>query len=124
MQLAFMVSCDLLAILPTYLSFFISGTQYLLVIRALRLLRIFRIFKMGHFMKEGDYIIKAMRASRAKITIFLYFVILMVIIIGSMMYLIEGETNPEFTNIPRSILLGDCHSLPPLDLEILHPRQA
>ncbi len=94
---------DLLAILPTYLSLIFAGTQYLLVIRALRLLRVFRIFKMGHLLKEGNYIIRAMQASRAKIAVFLYFVLLMVTIIGSMMYLIEGESNPSFTNIPRSI---------------------
>jgi len=94
---------DLLAILPTYLSIFFAGTQYLLVIRGLRLLRVFRIFKLGHFMKEGEIIIKAMQASRAKITIFLFFILLIVIIIGSVMYLVEGGQNPAFTSIPRSI---------------------
>jgi len=94
---------DLLAILPTYLSIFFAGTQYLLVIRGLRLLRIFRIFKLGHFMSEGEIIIKAMRASRAKITVFLFFILLVVIIIGSVMYLVEGGQNPAFTSIPRSI---------------------
>lgn len=94
---------DLLAILPTYLSIFFAGTQYLLVIRGLRLLRVFRIFKLGHFMKEGEIIIKAMQASRAKITVFLFFILLIVVIIGSVMYLVEGGQNPAFTSIPRSI---------------------
>ena len=94
---------DLLAIIPTYLSFFISGSQTLLVIRALRLLRIFRIFKLGHFLKEGDLIMSALRRSRAKITVFLTAVILLVIIIGSVMYLIEGGAGSGFSSIPRSI---------------------
>ncbi|MCP3929204.1 MAG: ion transporter [Bacteroidetes bacterium] len=94
---------DLLAILPTYLSLFIIGTQYLLVIRALRLLRVFRIFKLGHYMKEGAIIVNALKASRTKITVFLFFVLLMVTIIGSLMYLVEGGQNEDFDNIPRSI---------------------
>lgn len=94
---------DLLAILPTYLSIFITGTQYFIVIRALRLLRIFRIFKLGHFLKESNMILRALRDSQAKITVFLTFVTLLVIIIGSVMYLIEGGQNPSFSSIPRSI---------------------
>ena len=94
---------DLLAIIPTYLSLILIGSHYFLVIRALRLLRIFRIFKLGHFMKEGYIIILALRQSRAKITVFLTFVILMVILIGSCMYLVEGGTNETFSSIPRSI---------------------
>ncbi len=94
---------DLLAILPVYLMFFLGGTQFFLVIRALRLMRIFRIFKLGHFMNEGRVIIEAMKASRLKISIFLFFVLILVTIIGSVMYVIEGESNPGFTSIPRSI---------------------
>ncbi len=94
---------DLLAILPTYLSFFIAGSQYLLVIRILRLMRIFRIFKLGHFLKEGYFIVKALQASRAKITVFLFFVLLMVTIIGAIMYVVEGGVNEGFSSIPKSI---------------------
>ena len=94
---------DLLAILPTYISLFIYGTQYLLVIRALRLLRVFRIFKLGHFMSEGEIIVRALKASRAKITVFLTFILLLVVIIGSVMYLVEGGQNEDFSSIPRSI---------------------
>ena len=94
---------DLLAILPTYLSLIVSGTHYLIVIRALRLLRVFRILKLGHFLKEGDIIMKALLASRAKITVFLTFVMLMVVIIGSIMYFIEGDSNDSFSSIPRGI---------------------
>lgn len=95
---------DLLAIIPTYLSFFIIGSQSLLVIRALRLMRIFRIFKLGHFMSEGMIIAKAVKASRVKISIFLFFIIILVTIIGAVMYLVEGTfDNTSFTSIPKSI---------------------
>lgn len=94
---------DLVAILPTYLSIFFAGSQYFMVVRALRLLRIFRIFKLGHFMKEGAMIMNAMRASQPKILVFLFAVSLIVTIMGSTMYLIEGGENPGFTSIPRSI---------------------
>ncbi len=94
---------DLLAILPTYLSIFFAGTQYLLVIRALRLLRVFRIFKLGHYMDEGRVILDALANNRTKIFVFLYSVTLLVIIIGSVMYLVEGDHNESFSSIPRSI---------------------
>ena len=94
----------LLAILPTYLSLFILGAQTLLVIRILRLMRVFRIFKLGHFMVQGEVLLKALKASRVKITVFLFFVVLMVTIIGAVMYLVEGgEPDTTFTSIPRSI---------------------
>lgn len=94
---------DLLAILPSYMALFLPSAQYFLIIRAFRLIRIFRIFKMAHFIKEGDIIIQALRSSRAKITVFLTFVSLLVIIIGATMYLIEGGSNDGFSSIPRSI---------------------
>lgn len=95
---------DLLAILPTYLSIFVPNTSSLMVIRALRLLRVFRIFKLASFMKEGRTITKALKASRAKLTVFLVFVLLMVTIVGSVMYLVEGTKNAEqFSSIPESI---------------------
>ena len=70
---------DLLAILPTYISLFIAGAPSLMIIRVMRLFRIFRIFKLGHFMNEGAVIAQALRASRAKITVFMTFVLLMVL---------------------------------------------
>jgi voltage-gated potassium channel len=94
---------DLLAILPTYLALLISGSQYFIIIRGLRLLRIFRIFKLGHFMVEGRILMAAINASKAKITVFLIFVVLMITIIGALMYLIEGGKNPSFSSIPRSM---------------------
>jgi len=95
---------DLLAILPKYLALFFTGTHYLAVIRALRILRVFRIFKLAHFMNESTVIMRALKASRAKITVFLVFILLLVMILGSVMYLIEGgEIDTGFTSIPRSI---------------------
>lgn len=94
---------DLLAILPTYIAFFFGGAQAFLVIRALRLMRIFRILKLGHFLSEGQYIASAMRASLTKITVFLFFISILVTILGAIMYLIEGGTNSGFSNIPSSI---------------------
>ena len=94
---------DLLAIIPTYLSLIIVNTHYLLIIRALRLLRVFRVFKLAQFMKESTVIIKALQASSRRILVFLFFILLMVIVFGSIMYLIEGYSNSQFDSIPRSI---------------------
>ncbi|HHH52107.1 MAG TPA: ion transporter [Bacteroidetes bacterium] len=94
---------DLLAILPTYLSIFFVSSKYLLIVRALRLLRMFRILKMGNYVKQGKILSDSIKASMPKITVFLYFVVLAVIVFGSIMYIVEGDTNAEFDNIPRSI---------------------
>jgi voltage-gated potassium channel len=93
---------DLLAILPSYLSIFIPGAQSLLVIRALRLLRVFRVLKLAHFVGEASELRAALRASARKIIVFIGAVLTIVVIVGSMMYLIEGEAN-GFTSIPVSI---------------------
>ena len=93
---------DLLAILPTYLSVIIPGAQSLLVIRALRLLRVFRVLKLVHFVGEAAQLGAALRASARKIIVFLGGVLSIVVIVGSLMYLVEGEAN-GFTNIPVSI---------------------
>ncbi len=93
---------DLSSILPTYLSVILPGSQFLLVIRALRLIRIFRIFKLTRYLTEGAVLIHALRASRYKITVFLGTVATCVVVMGTLMYLIEGERN-GFTSIPRSI---------------------
>ncbi|HEY4650616.1 MAG TPA: ion transporter, partial [Pontibacter sp.] len=93
---------DLLSIIPTYLSLFIVGVQYLLVVRVLRLLRVARIFKLTHFINEGRVLTTALRASVTKIAVFLGTVLTLIIIIGSLMYVIEGERS-GFTSIPTSI---------------------
>ncbi len=93
---------DLLSILPTYLSLLVPGTQYLLVIRALRTLRIWRILKLAHYLSEFNTITTAMRASSRKITVFIVAVLCLVLILGSLMYLVESAED-GFTSIPRSI---------------------
>ena len=93
---------DLMAIIPTYISLFIPGSQYLIVVRILRILRIFRVLKLVQFMGEAVLLLKALRASGRKITVFLFTVLTLVIIMGSLMYLIEGAEH-GFTSIPRSI---------------------
>ncbi len=93
---------DLMAIIPTYLSVILPGTHYLLVIRVLRLLRVFRIFKLTGYLSEANVIRSALLASRKKISVFLLAVIALVVIIGSLIYVIEGERN-GFSNIPVSI---------------------
>ncbi|TGC09015.1 ion transporter [Methanolobus halotolerans] len=93
---------DLVAIIPTYLSILLPGSQLLLVVRILRVLRIFRVLKLVKYMSEADLLMKAMRASSRKITVFLFTVLALVTIMGSLVYLIEGEEN-GFTSIPVSI---------------------
>ena len=100
--LSFYGIVDLLAILPTYLSLLIPGTQALLIVRILRLLRIFRILKLAEYTAEGRIITTALKASRKKIFVFLVAVLTIVIVVGSMMYVVEGEEN-GFTDIPTSI---------------------
>ncbi len=95
---------DLLAILPTYLGLFAGGLGYLRVIRILRVLRIFRVLKLGNHTKQADLLRRALYASRAKIMVFLCFVLTLVVIIGALMYSIEGTLNETgFTSIPKSI---------------------
>jgi voltage-gated potassium channel len=93
---------DLLAILPTYFSLIFPGTQYLLVIRLLRVLRIFRVLKLVQYLTEAKILGQALRASRRKITVFIFTVLTLVVIFGSLIYLIEGEQH-GFTSIPRGI---------------------
>ncbi|MDP8242996.1 MAG: ion transporter [Candidatus Hinthialibacter antarcticus] len=93
---------DLIAILPTYLDQFLPGARFMLVVRVLRVLRIFRVLKLAQYIREADLLIKALRASRRKIAVFIYTVAIVVVIIGSFMHLIEGEEN-GFTSIPRSV---------------------
>ena len=99
---SFFGSVDLLAILPSYISIFLPETRFLLVIRILRVLRIFRILKLVQYVSEASLLMKALRASRRKILVFLFTVLLLVIIFGSLMYLIESPEN-GFTSIPRSM---------------------
>ncbi len=93
---------DLMAIIPTYFSIFFPVSRYLTVIRIIRVLRIFRILKLILYLGEANLLVKAVYASRRKVTVFLFSILTLVTILGSLMYLIEGEAN-GFTSIPRSI---------------------
>jgi voltage-gated potassium channel len=93
---------DLLGFLPTYVSLFLPGSQYLLTFRVLRLLRIFRVLKLAKYVGEARFLSQALRASRRKIFVFLYTVMTMVVVLGSLMYVIEGE-EAGFTSIPVSV---------------------
>jgi voltage-gated potassium channel len=93
---------DLIAILPMYLSFFFLGTSVFTVVRALRLLRLFKILNHPQFSGQSVQLIKAMMNSKGKIVVFLYFVLISAIIIGSVMFVVEGPEN-GFTSIPTSI---------------------
>jgi len=93
---------DVISIIPTYLSLFVPGTQYLLVIRTLRILRVFRVLKLVQYINEADTLSRALKASRRKIFVFIYTVCILAIIAGSLMYIIEGEEN-GFTSIPVGI---------------------
>ena len=94
---------DLLSTIPKYLSLFVLGTHSLVAIRALRLLRVFRILKLTRFIGESANFGKALKRSRAKIAVFLSFVIVLCIILGTVMYLVESEQDSGFTSIPRSV---------------------
>ncbi len=94
---------DLISIIPTYLGLFIVGSHSMSIVRALRLLRVFRIFKLTKYLSQGQMIVDALKASRTKISIFMFFVLLMVCIFGSLMYIIEGGADSGFDSIPRGI---------------------
>ena len=99
---SFLGIIDLLAIIPSYLSIFLAGAQSLLVFRALRLLRVFRIFKLSHYISEMRFLGTAIKGSVRKISIFMLIVLMLVIILGSVMYLVESGEN-GFSSIPESI---------------------
>ena len=89
---------DLISVLPTYISLMMPGSQYLMIIRVLRLLRIFRVLKLVQYLNEAEFLLKAMRASLRKISIFLFAILTLVLIFGSLLYLIEGDEG-GFTSI-------------------------
>jgi len=93
---------DLLAVLPTYVSVLLPGGQVLTVVRILRVLRVFRILKLAQYTGEARILSQALRASRFKITVFVFTVLTIVVIVGSLMYLIEGPVH-GFTSIPAGV---------------------
>ena len=94
---------DLLSTIPKYISLFALGTHSLVALRALRLLRVFRILKLTRFIGESANFGKALKRSRAKIAVFISFVIVLCIILGTVMYLVESNEGSGFTSIPRSV---------------------
>lgn len=101
--LSFYGIIDLLSTIPKYISLFLVGTHSLIVLRALRLLRVFRILKLSRFIGESANFGRALKRSRAKISVFISFVIVLCIILGTVMYLVEGAQESGFTSIPRSV---------------------
>jgi len=93
---------DLLSTIPKYISLIFAGTHALVALRALRLLRVFRILKLARYLGASNSLVKALKASRAKIAVFLFAVVIVSIILGTIMYMVEGEEN-GFTNIPKSV---------------------
>jgi voltage-gated potassium channel len=100
--LSFYGIVDLLAVLPTYLAVLVPGTQFLLVVRIFRVLRVFRILKLTTYLGEAAVLARALRASRYKIAVFVFFVLTTVVVVGALMYLIEGPDG-GFTSIPRGV---------------------
>ena len=121
--LSFYGIIDLLSTIPLYLSMFITGGAALFTIRALRLLRIFRILKINRYIGEGNKLMVALRDSRAKILVFLFAVVVLSLIFGTVMYIVEGAES-GFTSIPISVYwcivtlttvgFGDIHPVTPL----------
>lgn len=93
---------DFLSTVPALVALFFAGGHYLLAIRTLRLLRMFRIFKLGKFVGEGEFIVDALKASRFKILVFLAAVLTLTIVMGTLMYAVEGGQH-GFTSIPKSV---------------------
>jgi len=93
---------DLLSTIPKYLSFFIGAAQYITAFRALRLLRVFRILKLVRYVGESNNLLRALKASRTKILIFVFFVLIVSVILGTIMYLVEGPEH-GFNSIPHSV---------------------
>ena len=93
---------DLVAVLPTYLAAMMPGLHALLDVRVLRLLRLFRLLKLAHYVAEYGALARALAASRRKILVFLSFVLMVVLIMGTLMYVVEGPVN-GFTSIPLSV---------------------
>jgi voltage-gated potassium channel len=93
---------DLLAVLPTYLAFFVPGLHALIDVRILRLLRVFRIFKLGAYVHEFGAMARALSASRRKILVFVGFVAMVVLVMGTLMYVVEGPEH-GFTSIPIGV---------------------
>ncbi len=99
---------DLLSIVPTYLTLFLPGAQYFIALRVLRLMRIFRVLKMARHYSEANVLLRAVKSSLPKITVFVVFVLMIVLILGTLMYVVEGVIagNEGFSSVPQSVYWG------------------
>ncbi|MEI6948904.1 ion transporter [Paraflavisolibacter sp. H34] len=93
---------DLLSVLPFYLGLIVPGYHYFMVLRLLRMLRVFRILRLFRFVRESEYLFQALKASMYKVIVFILFVVTLVILLGTIMYVVEGPSH-GFTSIPNSI---------------------
>jgi voltage-gated potassium channel len=94
---------DLVSILPAYIELLIPGTHFLMAVRVLRLMRMFRVFKMAEYLGEAGLLLNALAASRRKILLFFAAVLTLVLVEGTVVYVVEHDANPDFANIPQSI---------------------
>lgn len=95
---------DLLATLPPYLSFFFGNARYMMIIRMFRLIRVFRVFKLFNFMSEGNMLLRSLQMSMKKILVFFLFVVIMIVTLGTVMYVFESNVpDSKFSSIPQSI---------------------
>ena len=95
---------DLLSTLPLYLGWFFGPVRYLVIVRTFRLIRVFRVFKLFSFLEEGDLLLRSLLLSSRKILVFFLFVVIMVISLGTLMYMVEGNVpGSQYTDIPTSI---------------------
>lgn len=94
---------DLLSTIPKYLSLIFGGAHALVVLRALRLLRIFRVLKITRYLGESNKLLFALKASKPKITVFVFAVVILCLILGSIMYIVEADADSGFISIPRSV---------------------
>ena len=101
--LSFFGIVDLISILPSCIELFVPGVHYLMGLRVLRLMRLFRILKLADHMGEANILLNALGASRRKITVFFTTVLSVVLVEGTIMYVLEKEANPDFSNIPQAI---------------------
>ena len=102
--LSFFGIIDLISILPMYLGWLLPGARFVIVLRSIRLIRVFRIFKLFSFLDEGYMLMESLRQSFKKIFVFFLFVLIMVICLGTVMYMVEsGQPDTQFTDIPTSI---------------------
>jgi voltage-gated potassium channel len=102
--LSFFGIIDLLSTLPLYIGWIFGPVRYLMVVRTFRLIRVFRVFKLFSFLEEGDLLMRSLMLSSRKIMVFFLFVVIMVISLGTIMYMVEGNVeNTQFKDIPTSI---------------------